>query len=126
MDNNKLISKLKERLSKEEADYEAAALPDRVRLNKTQFFSSARKQMQIGRKIAALQTAIEVLEKPIREVNVYEGILMGFPCSREEEREALLKQADSVYLKERVNALKTLFETSLPILKRQVIDLLPS
>lgn len=124
-DKDKLLHGLRARLSKEESAYEAAGLPDRVRLNRTQFFASQKKQVTICRHIAALKTAIDVIEKPsLAQVDTYQGILMGFPDSNSKEKDELLQKAESIYLNERKAALKALFETSLPILKKQVIGYL--
>lgn len=121
-DKDKLLHGLRVRLSQEESAYEAAGLPDRMRLNRTQFFASQKKQVTISRHIAALKTAIDVIEKPsLAQVDTYHGILMGFPDSNSEEKDELLQKAESIYLNERKTALKVLFETSLPILKKQVI-----
>ncbi len=122
---DKLLHGLRARLAQEESAFEAAGLPDRVRLNRTQFFASQKKQGTISRHIAALKTAIDVIEKPsLAQVDIYQGILMGFPDSKSEEKDELLQKAESIYLNERKAALKVLFETSLPILKKQVIGYL--
>ncbi len=124
-DKDKLLHGLRARLSQEESAFEAAGLPDRVRLNKTQFFASQKKQVTISRHIAALKTAIDVIEKPsLAQVDTYQGILMGIPDRNREEKDELLQKAESIYLNERKAALRVLFETSLPILKKQVIGYL--
>jgi hypothetical protein len=115
-----MLSRLKDRLEKEKADYEAAGLPEYVRLNRTRHFSSMRKQGEITRKIAALKTAISVLEGPFRKVDVARGILLGISDQREDKDE-LFQLAASYSMTDRLKACQALFDTSLPVFKKEIL-----
>ena len=119
MTKEQLLSKLQARLETEWRNYEEAGKPGYVRLNRTQFNSVAKKQSEITRRIQALKTAISVLSDSFREVDVYSGILLGI-CERRQDKEDLLEKAQSIYLNERKEACRELFDSSLPILKKQM------
>ena len=123
MDKQKTLSRLKERLEKEKAAYEAAGLPDYVRLNRTRYMSSMRKQQQITRRIAALETAIAILEGPIEKADIANGILLGISDLRSDKDE-LWRMANSYSMTERLKACQELFDTSLPICKKEILKMI--
>lgn len=117
----KVLFDLKERLQMEMKKYNKYGYEDRVRLSKTMWNTSARKQIESIHKLAAIKTAIEILENPyFRDVNVYEGILKGL-SSRRPDYDGLLQKAQSVYLNERKDACAVLFNVSLPIHRREML-----
>ena len=123
MTKKETIQKLKDRLEAEKKAYEEEGRPNYVRLNRTMFLTVTRRQAQISRKIYALQAAIELLTKPLRDIDVHEAVLMSISV-RNDQKEELLWKAESVYFNERKEALRAVFETSLPFLKKQVIGYL--
>ncbi len=120
MDKQQILSRLKDRLEKEKAAYEAAGLPEYVRLNKTRYFGAMRKQELTARKMAALETAISVLEGPFYRADVARGILLGISNQRTDKDELLL-QASSCSMADRRKACQELFDSSLPILKKEIL-----
>lgn len=123
MTTQETIQRLEDRLRVEQEEYEKAGLPNYNRLNKRRLFSSLRKQTQISRRIHALKAAIELLTEPLRVVDIHEAVLMSI-SDRNGRKEALLRKAESIYLNERKEALKEVFETSLPILKKEILTYL--
>lgn len=123
MTREELKQKLERRLSAELEAYEQAGRPDRVRLSRTQWHTCQRKQAEISRKISALEAAVEFLSRPIRDIDVHKAVLMSVPVGNA-SKEELLRKAESIYLNERKEALKEVFNRSLPILKQQVIQYL--
>lgn len=121
MTTEELKEKLQERLDKERQAFELAPKPDRVRLPRTQFFSSQRKTAEIIRKIVALETALEILTKPLRDIDVHKTVVMTIPDTNSVKDE-LLRKAKSIYLNERRDALTEVFSRYLPILKQKVIN----
>ena len=120
----KVLSDLKERLLKEEDEYRKYCYDDRVKLSRTMLGSSYRKQISIMHKQNAIKTAIEILEKPdFRDVNVYEGVLLGL-SSRRPDHDELLQKAESIYLNERKEACSVLFNVSLPIHRKEMLAFL--
>ena len=120
MDKQQTLSRLKERLEKEKAAYEAAGLPNYVRLNRTRYMGSMRKQQEITRKMAALETAIAVLEGPFHQADIAKGVLLGISDQRPDKDE-LWQLASSWSVADRWKACQALFETSLPICKKEII-----
>lgn len=120
MDKSQILVKLKERLAKERAAYEAAGFPDYVRLGQSRFFASARKQREISRKIAALETAISVLEEPFDKADIARGVLLGISDGKE-DKDDLLQLAWSASLGDRLNACQKLFDASLPVFKKDIL-----
>ena len=120
MDKGQVLSRLKDRLEKERTAYEAAGLPEYVHLNKTRYFSSMRKQRQITRRIAALETAISILETPFYKVDVTRGILLGISDQRTDKDE-LFQLAASSSMTDRLKACQTLLDESLPIFKKEIL-----
>lgn len=84
------------------------------------YFSSLNGQVRIQRRIAALKATIEVNEKDLRDVDVRSAVLNSIPPQRPDFDE-LLEKAQSIYLRERAAALKTVFEDILPIYKIETI-----
>lgn len=121
MTTEELKEKIQERLNKERQAFELDRKPDRVRLSRTQWFSSQRKTTEISRKIVALETALEILTKPLRDIDVHKAVVMTIPDTNSVKDE-LLSKAESIYLKKRREALTEVFSRYLPILKQQVIN----
>ena len=121
MTTEELKEKLQIRLDKERQAFELAGKPDRVRLPRTQWFYAQKKTVEISRKIVALETALEVLTKPLRDIDVDQAVVMTIPDTNSIKDE-LLRKANSIYLKERKEALTEVFSRHLPILKQQVIN----
>ena len=121
MTTEELKEKIQERLDKERQAFELARKPDRVRLSRTQWYSSQRKTTEITRKIVALETALEILTKPLRDIDVHKTVVMTIPETNS-IKEELLRKAESIYLKERREALTQVFSRYLPSLKQQVIN----
>lgn len=121
MNKSQILSRLKERMEKERAAYDAAGLPGYVRLNKTRYFSSMRKQEVISRRIAAIETAISVLEGPFHEADIARGVLLGISDARDDKDE-LLRLAGSSSMNDRARACQELFDTSLPICRNEILN----
>ena len=121
MNARDLQEKLEERLKAELQAYEQAGVPDRVYLPRTRLFSALRKQGEISRRVSALKAAIEFLSKPLSEVDVHDAVLMSI-SDKHSEKEEWLSKAESIYLNERKEALRAVFEMSLPCFKKQVLE----
>lgn len=123
MNTHDLQGKLEERLKAELQAYEQAGVPERIYLPKTLLYSALRKQTEISRRISALKTAIEFLSKPLREVDVHGAVLMSI-SDKHSEKEEWLSKAESIYLNERKEALRIVFEKALPCFKKQMLKYL--
>lgn len=119
-EQTRTTERLRARILKEQELYEEKSHADRVRLPRKMYFSSLNGQVRIQRKIAALKAAIEVHEKDLRDVDVRSAVLNSIPPQRPDFDE-LLEKAQSIYLRERAAALKTVFEDILPICKKETI-----
>lgn len=120
-EQTRITERLRARILKEQELYEEKSHADRVRLPRKMYFSSLNGQVRIQRKIAALKAAIEVNEKNLRDVDVRSAVLNSIPPQRPDFDE-LLEKAQSIYLRERAAALKTVFEDILPIYKKETIQ----
>lgn len=121
-----LLAGLKERLESENKALEQAGLPQYVRLSKTRYFSSMKKEISCYRRMAAIRLAIEVLEKPFREIDVLQAVIDSVPVTNTDLRASLEEKAVSIYLNERKEACRAIFETHLPVFKKQMTDYLLS
>lgn len=119
-EQTRTTERLRARILKEQELYEEKSHTDRIRLPRKMYFSSLNDQMRIQRRIAALKAAIEVNEKDLRDVDVRSAVLNSIPPQRPDFDE-LLEKAESIYLRERAAALKTVFEDILPICKKETI-----
>ena len=119
-EQTRTTERLRARILKEQELYEEKSHADRVRLPRKMYFSSLNGQVRIQRRIAALKAAIEVHEKDLRDVDVCSAVLNSIPPQRPDFDE-LLEKAQSIYLRERAAALKTVFEDILPICKKETI-----
>ncbi len=119
-EQTRTTERLRARILKEQELYEEKSHADHVRLPRKMYFSSLNGQVRIQRRIAALKAAIEVNEKDLRDVDVYSAVLNSIPPQRPDFDE-LLEKAESIYLRERAAALKTVFEEILPICKKETI-----
>lgn len=115
-----IITKLQARLAKEQALYKEKCHEDRIRLPRKMYFSSLHEQMRILHRIAAIKTAIEVIENGIGKVDVYSAVLNSISPKRTDYVD-ILEKAQSIYLRERALALKVIFEDVLPVCKREII-----
>ena len=117
-----LLQKFKTRLEKEEKAYDNELNEEEKYhyLPRKRYFSESRKLSCIASRIAALKTAISFLEKRFRDVDFHEGCMMGLSPNNE-NWEDILSKANSYMLRERAEAAKILFETSLPIAKKQIL-----
>lgn len=122
---NKTTDILRARLKKEETalDLLRVELDRYVRLPRKRWFSTHAKEQATMRRISALKTALQVAERPFRDVDIYQGCLFGIP-ERHECFEEALSLAGSVYLNERARAARMLFNVSLPVAKRQIMEML--
>lgn len=120
-EQTRITERLRARILKEQELYEEKSHADRVRLPRKMYFSSLNGQVRIQRRIAALKAAIEVNEKNLRDVDVRSAVLNSIPPQRPDFDE-LLEKAQSIYLRERAAALKTVFEDILPICKKETIQ----
>ena len=119
-EQTRTTERLRARILKEQELYEEKSHADHVRLPRKMYFSSLNGQVRIQRRIAALEAAIEVNEKDLRDVDVRSAVLNSIPPQRPDFDE-LLEKAQSIYLRERAAALKTVFEDILPICKKETI-----
>lgn len=119
-EQTRTTERLRARILKEQELYEEKSHADRVRLPRKMYFSSLNGQVRIQRRIAALKAAIEVHEKDLRDIDVRSAVLNSIPPQRPDFDE-LLEKAQSIYLRERAAALKTVFEDILPICKKETI-----
>lgn len=119
-EQTRTTERLRARILKEQELYEEKSHADHVRLPRKMYFSSLNGQVRIQRRIAALKAAIEVNEKNLRDVDVRSAVLNSIPPQRPDFDE-LLEKAESIYLRERAAALKTVFEDILPICKKETI-----
>ena len=120
----KLLERLKNKLEKEQQEYEAAGLPEYNRLPKTRLFSSLRKQDAISRRIAAVKLAIDVLEKPFGDVDVSEAVNMAISDRNDSLKDELMYKAESIFLAERKEACRMVFEQNHIIALKQLSEYL--
>ena len=116
--DNVLLNKLRDKLKKEEERYKEASREDCIRLPRKQYFSVMQKQMRIQRGINTIKVAINFVENGLRKTDVYAAVIDCIAPGRIEDLEC---KANSIYLRERAEVMKTIFEDVLPICKKQVI-----
>lgn len=121
MKRDYLIEKLKAKAL--QIDAENHKYDDRIKLSRKLWYSNMRKEMANMRKISAINAAITLIVKGFMYVDVYDAVLMTIANTRL-DKDALLQKAMSNYLCEQKQALKEVFETSLPICKNQVLSYL--
>lgn len=115
-----LLNKLREKLKKEEERYKEASREDYVRLPRKQYFSVMRKQMQIQRSINTIKVAINFVKIGLPKTDVYAAVIDCIPPGRC-DIEDLEYKANSIYLRERAEVIKIIFDDFLPICKKEVI-----
>ena len=121
MTHEQLLVRLQKRLETGKRKYEAAGLPEYVRVtSRKRFFGSLKKQQRVSRTIAALETAVDILRNPFYRVDVQRGILLGVAESRNDKDE-LLQMAMSISMSDRLKACQVLFDLSLPIAKKEIL-----
>ena len=118
--DNVLLKKLREKLKKEEERYKKASREDCIRLPRKQYFSVMRKQMQIQRSINTIKVAIDFVENGLRKTDVYAAVVDCFAPTRDDIVDLEYK-ANSIYLRERAEVMKIIFEDVLPICKKEII-----
>ena len=116
--------RLRERIEKEQRALAAARLPEYNRLSKTRLYNSLRKECVIARRIAATRLAIDVVEKPFREVDVREAAILAISDRNWELKAELLNKAESVFLVERKEACRSVFEQNRIIALKQLSEYL--
>ena len=116
--------RLRERIEKEEQALAAAGLPEYNRLSSTRLYSSLRKECVIARRIAATRLAIDVVEKPFREVDVREAVIHAIPDKDWELKAELLNKAESVFPNEQKEACRRVFEQNRIIALKQLSEYL--
>ena len=122
--NTKILSRLNERLETERQALEKASLPEYIHLSRKKFFNANKKEIQCYRRISAIELAIEVLQKPIREIDVYQAVLNCIPVTCTELMSELEEKALSIYIYKRKEVIAEIFQRSLPILKKQMLEYL--
>lgn len=118
--NTVLVNRLKDKIEKEKENYRLECHEDRNRLSRTMYFTSERKKVRILRRIEALKLAIDVVGKPLREIDVEAAVINCIPPGRE-DFDDLADKARSIYLRERAQALKAIFEDILPICRKEML-----
>lgn len=118
--DNVLLKKLREKLKKEEERYKKASREDCIRLPRKQHFSVMRKQMQIQRSINTIKVAIDFVENGLRKTDVYAAVI-DCVAPRRDDIVDLEYKANSIYLRDRAEVMKTIFEDVLPICKKEII-----
>lgn len=112
----KLMAK-KEMLVKETEKYD-----DRRFLPRTLLFTTLRNQARDYRKIFAIDCALSLINGAhIRDIDCYQLVIKTIPVTNVLHDE-LLKKADSIYLNERREVVRSVMEHTLPICKKQVMD----
>ena len=86
--------------------------------------NSLRKECVIARRIAATRLAIDVVEKPFREVDVREAVVFAIPDRNWELKAELLNKAESIFLVERKEACRRVFEQNRIIALKQLSEYL--
>ena len=122
--DTKILDRLNERLETERQALEKARLPEYIHLSRKKFFNANKKEIECYRRIGAIELAIEVLQRPIREIDVHQAVLNCIPVTCAELRNELEEKALSIYLNERKEVLTEIFQRSLPILKKQMLEYL--
>lgn len=113
----KLLSK-KEQLEEEMEKYD-----DHNRLSRKLLFTTLRNQVRIGRKIVAIDCAVDLVKGThIREIDCFLLVNGTLPDTLGEYKENLLRKADSIYLKERMEVIREVMNKVLPICKKQVME----
>lgn len=121
MESNEVIERLARK--KTQLETEIHKNDDRNRLSRKLLFSDLRMQIRNMRKCCAIDAAISLINSGIRNVNVYDAVMCCIADTRE-DKDDFLQKSVSLYLNLRKEALKEVFETSLPICKKQVFSYL--
>ena len=122
--NSGYLVVLNKRLETERQALERARLPKYIHLNQERFFNAKKREMVYYRRISAIELAIEVLQKSIREIDAHLAVLNCIPVTCTEFRNELEEKAHFIYLNERKEVLAEIFQRSLPILKKQMLEYL--
>ena len=103
---------------------EAHKYDDCNRLSRKLYFSDAKRQVRIGEQCTAIEAALALLNgKQWHELDIYNVVLMSVN-SRNSEKDKMLEYAYSGGLYEKQKALMYAFETSLPICKKQIFEVI--
>ena len=120
MKKEDLIAKLtvkKEKLIKETEKYD-----DREFIPRTLLFTTLKNEVRTYRKVSAIDCALSLINGThIRDIDCYQLVIKTIPETNTLHDE-LLKRADSIYLNERREVIRSVMEHSLPICKKQVME----
>lgn len=121
MKREQIIEKLKAKILQLES--ENHKYDDRNRLSRKLYYSNIRKEMENTRKISAINAAVTLIDKGFPHVDIYNTVLFAIANTRA-DKDDILQKAGSIYLNEQKQALTEVFESSLPICKKQVLSYL--
>lgn len=93
---------------------------DKVRLSRKMLFSDLKRQVRIERQTVTIDAAIQVLRGvDIWSLDVWSIVLHSI-ADTHSDKDMMLDRAVSRYRNERIEALKFVFEHSLPIYRKQI------
>lgn len=120
MKKEALIAKLTEKKAK--LIEETKKHDDRVFMPRTLLFATLKNETRTYRKVSAIDCALSLISGThIRDIDCYQLVIMTIPETNTFRDELLIK-ADSIYLNERREVIRSVMEHSLPICKKQVME----
>lgn len=120
MKKETLIAKLTEKKAK--LIEETKKHDNREFMPRTLLFTTLKNEVRAYRKASAIDCALSLINGThIRDIDCYQLVIMTIPETNTLHDE-LLKKADSIYLNERREVIRSVMEHSLPICKKQVME----
>lgn len=120
MKKEDLIAKLVAK--KEVIEQELHKYDDRVRMPRTLLFSTLKSEVRNYRKVAAIDYALSLINGThVFDIDCQELVTACLPTNGIKYEE-LYRKADSIYLSERKEVIRSVMELALPICKKQVME----
>ena len=107
---------------KEVIEQELHKYDDRVRMSRTLLFSTLRSEVRNYRKLAAIDYALSLINGTrVFDIDCRMLLVDCIPINNI-KYEDLYQKADSIYLSERKEVIRSVMELALPICKKQVME----
>ena len=93
-----------------------------VRLCRTKWSSNYKNDIDVYRKIGAIDLAIELINKHIVEIDIYQYAIQVLPITLYDVRNKYIEKAGSIYLNDRKECARFLIDNYLPICKKDILN----
>lgn len=120
MDIEKTICKLEAK--KEKLEETTQKYDNYVRLCRTKWYSNHKNDIDVSRKMCAIDLAIELINKRIIEIDLYNYALQILPATLEDIRNDYINKSCSIYIDERKECARFLINGFLSICKKEVLS----